>query len=142
MATSFDIIEESFLDKLSDRDILNITPPELEDFLDSLLKSSFVKFRKCKQSLSYDQSLREIESDLTDDEIEILSLIMVNEWLRPKIYNMDIIKMHMSTRDYSMFSQANQIEKLVLLGNTSRIEYKQLIREYVERETDLGDLYG
>lgn len=142
MATSFDVPESLFLNKISDRSLLSMDTTDLETFLDGLLISSFTWFRKCKNSLAYDDSAREITADLIDDENEILSSIMVQQWLKPKLFNLDLLRMNMSTRDYNEFSQANHIDKFKALYEESRIEYKQMIRAYVDENTDLDDLYS
>ena len=141
MATSFDLPENGFLNKVSDRYLVGISPTELESYLDGLLISSFSWFRKCKTDLSYDATARTLDEDLDDDEIEILSLIMVQEWLKPKLNNIDVLKQNMSTRDYKMYSQANHIDSLKDLKESTRIEYKQMIREYVDIRTELSELY-
>jgi len=141
MATSFDVPQNLFLNKISDRNLINITPTELEAYLDQLLISSFTWFRKCKNSLEYDSGSRTILADLIDDENEILSLIMVQQWYKPQIKNIDLLKQVLSTREYKIHSQANQLEKLQEDYVESRIEYKQVIRDYVDRNTNLSDLY-
>lgn len=142
MATSFDVPQNKFLNKISDRNLITITSTELELFLDEMLISSLTWFRKCKTSLSYNGVTREFEEDLDDDEIEILSLTMVQQYLKPQKENVDLIKQKLSTRDYKIYSQANHIDSLEMLYNNSRTEYKQLIREYVDIRTDLDDLYN
>jgi len=142
MATSFDVPENLFLNKISDRNLISMSPTELETFLDQLLISSFTWFRKCKNSLEYDGILREITADLIDDENEILSLIMVQQWYKPHKENIDVIKQQLSTREYKRYSQANHLDQLQKAYEQSRIEYKQVIREYVDRNTNLADLYA
>jgi hypothetical protein len=142
MATSFDVPQNLFLNKISDRNLINMTPTELEAYLDQLLISSFSWFRKCKNSLEYDSGSRTILADLIDDENEILSLIMVQQWYKPQIKNIDLLKQVLSTREYKIHSQANQLEKLKEDYIEARIEYKQVIREYVDRNTDIADLYA
>ena len=142
MATSFDVPENLFLNKISDRNLINITPTELAAFLDQLLISSFTWFRKCLNSLEYDSGSRTILADLIDDENEILSLIMVQQWYKPQKENIDLLKQVLSTKEYKIYSQANHLEQMQKVYNESRIEYKQVIREYVDRNTDLSDLYA
>ena len=141
MATSFDVPENLFLNKISDRNLLNVSEPELTDFLDQLLISSFTWFRKCQNSLAYNGTSREITADLIDDENEILSMIMVQQWLKPQVNNIDLLKQKMSTREYKYYSQANQLDAIERLNVSTRIEYKQLIHAYVEDNIPLSNLY-
>jgi hypothetical protein len=141
MATSFDVPENLFLNKISDRNLINITPTALATLLDQWLISSFTLFRKCKNSLAYDSGSRTILADLIDDENEILSLIMVQQWYKPHKENIDVVKQQLSTREYKRYSQANHLDQLQKAYEQSRIELKQVIREYVDRNTNLADLY-
>lgn len=50
------------------------------------LSAAIPKFRRCKTDLSQrDDELLEFNNDLLENEIEILALLMVNEWLEPQI---------------------------------------------------------
>ena len=37
---------------------------------------------------------------------------MVSEWVKPKIYSVEVMKMKMNSKDYQLFSESNHIDKL------------------------------
>lgn len=72
--------------------------------------------------------------DLTDLEIEIIASQMVVEWLNNEINNTQLTRMFVGTKDESMASQANHIEKLTTLKEKRRADVSMLIRDYAYRE--------
>lgn len=84
--TSYDVIYERFAQKITDYKLLELSDEDVETMLLSWLMSAIAKFRRCEHNLSQrDDELKKFEDDLNDTEIEILSLLMVNEWLEPQV---------------------------------------------------------
>lgn len=82
MATSYEIIYKRFLQKITDFNLIEIDDYSLEEMLDGWLKSSIVRARTMNSDLSKrDDEVQEFLEDLTDLDIEILALGMVNSWL-------------------------------------------------------------
>lgn len=104
-------VYDSFLQKITDFDILKL---EEEDFLNEcfqLLKSSVARFAVSDDIYIVEQS-SEFNRVLTSLEIDILSLGMVLAWVEPKINNIALYKMKLSSKDYKSFSQANHIKEM------------------------------
>lgn len=104
-------VYDSFLQKITDFDILKL---EEEDFLNEcfqLLKSSVARFTVSDDIYIAEQS-SEFNRVLTSLEIDILSLGMVLAWVEPKINNIALYKMKLSSKDYKSFSQANHIKEM------------------------------
>lgn len=82
MATSYDNIYDRFLNKITDFNIVEIDDYSLGDMFQGWLKAAIVRSRKCQHDLSKrDDELQEFEEDLSDLEIELLSMGMVDAWL-------------------------------------------------------------
>ncbi|PLR72999.1 hypothetical protein CYJ37_12205 [Bacillus sp. UMB0728] len=77
-----------------------------------LLKSSIVNFRYCDKLGDRDDSLKQFNLDLSDEEQEILSVLMCVEYLTPKLLTDDLLKQKLNSKDYSLYSQANQIKEI------------------------------
>lgn len=141
MATPFSEIYDRVYNKISDYSFLNLTQNEVEDILESYLLSSIVKFKKCKKDLSNrDQALKQFNEDLTDEEKEILSTLMCVEYLTPKLITSELLKQKLSTKDYQLYSQANQIKEIREVRDKMKSEANQMMISYSYSENSLDDL--
>ncbi|OAO82585.1 hypothetical protein [Anoxybacillus flavithermus] len=141
MATPFSEIYGRVYNKISDYSFLNLTQNEVEDILESYLLSSIVKFKKCKKDLSNrDQALKQFNEDLTDEEKEILATLMCVEYLTPKLITSELLKQKLSTKDYQLYSQANQIKEIREVRDKMKSEANQMMISYSYSENSLDDL--
>lgn len=97
----------------SDFEFLQLTPEIQENVLEGWLISATSEFDKCKQDLSdRDETLRHFNVNLTDSEKKILAKYMLCEWLSPKLYTVENLRNHLSTKDFNMFSPANLLKEI------------------------------
>ncbi|MEE4532799.1 hypothetical protein P5667_12195 [Bacillus velezensis] len=131
MPTPFEEIYGFFLPKLTDYSFLNISDQDLADTLEPLLRSSSIKFRRCKKDLTdRDQELKQFNEDLSDEEKEILACFMVVEYLTPKIVTADLLHQTLSSKDSKLYSQANHIKEIRELRNLIKKEAEDLMVQY------------
>ncbi|MBX4152257.1 hypothetical protein [Paenibacillus lautus] len=135
--TSFDAIYDVFLSQISD-------PVFMEQDSDDQLKhryllNSIPRFRKCKKDLSKRDD-HEFHEELTDEEVLILGTLMVVEYLNPLIISIENLKQFLSTRDFSMTSQAAHLRQLQELRETKRKDSEKLILDYTYNNSDLREL--
>lgn len=141
MATPFSEIYDRVYNKISDYSFLNLTQNEVEDILESYLISSIVKFKKCKKDLSNrDQTLKQFNEDLSDEEKEILATLMCVEYLTPKLITSDLLQQRLSTNDWNLYSQANHIKEIRELRDEMKSEANQMMISYSYSENSLDDL--
>lgn len=140
MATPYSVVEGKFLTKISDRYISSMFPSLLQEMIDSYRESAEVTFKKCSKLLDKDDTLKQYNQTLTNEEIDILANCMVIEWSYPTVNNIDNLKMRMTTADYRQFSQANMIEATLEFIRQTEIRVKRSISSYVWTSTDLGGL--
>ena len=75
-------------------------------------------------------------SDLTDEEQNILAILMVCAWLQRQVTSIENVRMKYSGSDFKFTSQANHLSKLInLLGEMQRQSH-HMQRLYKRRKTD------
>lgn len=73
------------------------------------------------------------KADLIPLEIEIIASQMVVEWINNELNNTQLTRMFVGTKDESMSSQANHIEKLTTLKEKRCADVSMMIRDYAYR---------
>jgi hypothetical protein len=130
MATSYEEIYARFTPKITDFHFANIPDAEVEDYFETFLKSSIIKFRYCNKLNDRDEALKQFNKDLTDEEQEILSVLMSVEYLTPKLLTDELLKQTLNSKDYSLYSQANHIKEIRELRDKYRQEANDLMILY------------
>lgn len=130
MATSYENIYSRFLPKITDYSYLNLTNEEINENLETFLKSSIIKFRYCDKLSDRDETVKQFNKDLTEEEQEILSILMCVEFLTPKILTDDLLKQTLNSKDYRLYSQANHIKEIRTLRETFQKEANNLMILY------------
>jgi predicted Fe-S protein YdhL (DUF1289 family) len=131
MPTPFSKIDDMFLSDISDDTLLDYTEEERENILDSLRVKAITRFKACKQDLSdRDEVNRVFNQDLSDEVCLIISTIMRKFWLNDKIYNLELLRQRMSTKDWKLTSQANHLQILTELKQELDKEISRMIIEY------------
>ena len=122
------IIDNNYTGDLDGEEI-----PEIEDSLvdgrdiediDKLLKEVF-----SPENTSY------FNADLTDEEINILALLMEEAWINRQIASIEVTRMKYSGSDFKMTSQANHLSKLLSLKTEIRRMGFHMQRLYKRRRT-------
>lgn len=100
MATLYNTVYNRALQKFTDYEFANLPERDMEEMLHDWLLSAIAKFRQCKNDLSdRDEELRQFNVDLEDEEIEILSILLVREWLQPQLQSALLTKMIFSGKE-------------------------------------------
>ena len=111
MNTELEEIYGMFLSSITDYSIPLMSNDDFEEEMLMLLKKSIARFR-FKKDIAIDELMGEFTRELKEEEKNILALGMVSEWVKPKIYSVEVMKMKMNSKDYQLFSEANHIDKL------------------------------
>ena len=72
-------------------------------------------------------------ADLTSEEVNIIALLMLEDWVQRQVTSIENTRMKYSGSDFKFTSQANHLSKLVSLLNTCKAESKRLQRLYKRR---------
>ena len=131
MATPYSIVYDRCLQKIEDFDMASLPEEDVENMLLNWLTSAVSKFRKCKSDMSNrDDELRIFNVDLVDEEIEILALLMVCEWLEPQVNSVLLTHQMFGGKEEKYYAQANQLAELKALRDTTRTEARKLMRDF------------
>lgn len=140
MATDFSVVYGSFLSKVTDTDLSDMTEQDANSVMSDLLKQATVKFSEsCKKDLS-DVTATGFVSDLDDYEVDILSELMVEAWYKPHINYTDLLRNKLSTKDFTTFSPANLQKENRESYELAHKRARSMINEYSFRMNNIGDL--
>lgn len=135
MATSFETIIDRFLGKITDDMYLELTPEDTIRDAKQFLVDAIPYFEFPRFALyDYNEELEEYNVDLTDEEINILALLMKTAWLERQINSVENTRMKYSGSDFKMTSQANHLSKLIQLKHENVRESTHAQRLYKRRK--------
>ena len=132
--TSFDIIIDAFLSKITDDMYLELTEEDtLRDakqyLLDAIPYFEFPRFAL----FDYDAEQGVYNVDLTREEINIFAILMKQAWLDRQINSVENTRMKYSGSDFKFTSQANHLQKLLSLKSENQRENIHAQRLYKRR---------
>lgn len=131
MATPYSKIYDRALAKITDYDLAFMPNDDLRLMIRGWLNSSISKFRKCASDLSdRDDELEVFNVDLVDEEIEILALLIVCEWLEPQINSVNLTLQMFGGKEEKYYSQSSHLAEVKALRNETRTEARKLMRDY------------
>ena len=163
--TSFMTIYDSFLTRITSDLFMELTELETIEMLQDLLINAIPRFEFPKFDI-FDYELgawddlgtyQGVESDgnevpvigwiggafncaLTQEEINILSLCMVIEWLGQQLHTTENTRMKYSGSDFKFTSQANHMAKLKVLIDAQKQDCLHLQRLYSRRRFENGSV--
>lgn len=138
--TAYTTIYNSFLDKVNDYDLADMTAELAQTSMRGWLNQAVVRFlESCKKDLTQTE-----EGGFTEDldlmEIDILTEGMVEAWLKPMRNNLDLLRNALSTKDFTTFSPANLLDKVNDTYSMAHANFLSRIKEYSFIRNDVGDL--
>ena len=159
--TSFSLVYDSFLSKITDDMYLELTELDTFRMLEQLLLSAIEKFEfpridiwnyelfqisdettyhgaesNHKQVPATIYSGGYFNNQLTHEEINILAVYMIVEWLSQQLASVENTRMKYSGSDFKFTSQANHMQKLLQLKKDYEREGFHLQRLYKRRAPD------
>ena len=169
MATPFTTIYNRFLGKVTDDMYMELTPQDTLRDLSNILIQSLPTFEFPRVNL-YDYSIgtkkipvdeynnlgfivetndefievddSKFNIDLTEEEINILAILMMATWLQRQITSIENIRMKYSGPDFKMTSQANHLSKLLSLSTEVRRDSSHMQRLYKRRKVNSDGRYA
>lgn len=132
--TPFSVIINKFLGKITDDMYMELTYEDTirdakQILLDAIPYFEFPRF----QLYAFDEEKEIYKIDLTDEEINILALLMKTSWLNRQIDSIENTRMKYSGTDFKMTSQANHLSKLLSLKTENIRESTHAQRLYKRR---------
>lgn len=140
MATPYESIYNRFSQKITDFNLVEVDDYSLDEMLQGWLNSSIVRMRKCKNDLSLrDDEAQEFQADLSDLEIELLALGMVDAWLSQYINSTDNVLRMIGGKEEKWFSEANHLKELRETRDRNLLEIQKLHNYYTYTNSSYFD---
>lgn len=131
MATSYEKIYTRFTQKITDFNIVELDDYTLGEMLQGWLHSAIVRMRSCDSDLSKrDDELEQFEADLTDLEIELLAMGMLNAWFDQYLNSTENVLQFIGGKEEKYYSQANHIAEIRELRAQNLLEMNKLHNYY------------
>ena len=142
MATSYSTIINAFLMKVKAYKLIALLEDDREEMVNFYLSSACAKFyKKCRHNLlNRDDVTQEFAEELDADEADIISEIMITEWLSPMMYDDELLESRLNTKDFTEYSPAKLIEQIHEVFKTSKKYSKQLIIDYTYSHGDIAEV--
>ena len=133
--TSFTTVYDCFLDKITDDMYMELTEEDTSKMLTGLLRNALPHFEFPRVDI-YDFNLEQqiFNVDLGFEEVNIIAVYMVVEWLGQQLASVENIRMKFSGSDFKFTSQANHMSKLMALKKEYEREGFHLQRLYGRRK--------
>ena len=140
MATEFSVIYGSFLSKVTDNDLADMTEEAANIVMSDLLQQAIVKFSEsCKKNLADIDSTGFLD-DLDIYEVDILSELMVEAWYKPHLNFSELLRNKLSTKDFTTFSPANLQKENRESYELAHQRARSMINEYSFRMNNIGEM--
>ncbi len=131
MNTNYSEVYEWFLKKVTYYSLEMLNDTDKEDIVNGYMKTACARFKCCKIDLTdRDDKLQEFNNKLDDEILDIISESMVVAWLQPKLNNEENLVNALSTKDYSVYSPANLLDKISNVYEIARKNAKKMIGNY------------
>lgn len=132
--TPFSVIINKFLGKITDDMYLELTPEDTMRDAKQILLDAIPYFEFPRFPLyNFDEEKETYNINLTDEEINILALLMKTAWLERQINSVEVTRMKYSSSDFKFTSQANHLSKLLSLKSENIREATHAQRLYKRR---------
>ncbi len=147
MGVPYDVFTRAFLDKIKEYDFLELPDESRTKIVDGYMKRACSQFaRLCVYDLSeMDDNLREFNTDIREEDIDeianIISEGMLVQWMKPYVYKQENYENMLNTTDYSSYSPAELLNRIVSAYKMCQSDFSNMMKEYSYNHGELGDLY-
>lgn len=141
--TSFQEIYDRFLGRITDDMYMEWTEQDTLKDMKNILLAAIPGFEFPRFPLyNYNIDGETYNVHLTNEEVNILSVLMMIEWVQRQTVSIENIRQKYSGSDFKMTSQANHLDKLMLLKQELERQDKHYQRLYKRRKLvdDVGNV--
>ena len=137
MKTKFETIYNRFFSKVTDDMYMELDKKQTESMVEELHLSALPWFEFPRVDLyNFNQEDKIYNIELSNEEINIIAIYMLVEWLTQQLVSVENTRMKYSGSDFKMTSQANHMSKLLALKKDYEREGLHLQRLYKRRKAD------
>lgn len=143
MNTKYETVFAEFKDKITDPDLITFAEELQTEMLTAHMRKAIGKCKRIVKTINLsnrDDELMEFGVEVPDEVIDIITEWMTVFWLEPFVNNIENLRNNLSTKDFSVFSPANLLEKI---GDRYNMAYKRarsITNEYSYIIADMKDL--
>lgn len=139
MNTTLEEVIALYLAKIENFDYLQYSEEELLEELSPMLLSATSKLFSLNLKIDFD--MEEFNRELEPIEQNLVALGLVEEFLTQKVNSIKVLKNHLTTKDFKLYSSANMLKQIrETLDSVSkekyyletRYEYKKRIRKILD----------
>lgn len=117
-------------DEWLNQDDIDIYEREWRDILDM----ARFPFRYPRKNIGISEDGITFLDTLGEDEIQVLSVLMKQEWLKRCVSSMENLRQGYDERDWKRGSRANHLDKLIKYQEAVKSEAKQVLYDYSRSE--------
>lgn len=127
--TSFDDVFQFYLGRITTYQLLKLTDDEKYEDLILKLKMAMARFTNI-QNITVDYTNKTFSRELSPNEIDIITNLMICEWLNPLVLSEETLKNRLKSKDYEIYSPANLLSQLIEIRRVCQREASRLINQY------------
>lgn len=128
MATPFETIYDRFLSNITDYKLARLDVVTLEENLLLWLNQAIGFYPNPPKDLrNKDMSLKCFNEDLNETEIEALAKFMIMSYMNTHLMREDYLSQSLNSKDYRIYSPANQLKALRELKESIKQEANTLV---------------
>lgn len=128
MTTSFEVIYNQFLSNITDYKLAKLDDVTLEENLEVWLKEAIGFYPNSRKDLQdRNMKMKVFNCELNDTEINALSKYMVMSYMNTHLMREDYLSQSLNSKDYRIYSPANQLKALRELKESIRQEANTLV---------------
>lgn len=138
MATAYADIIKRFLPTISEYKLLEVDEDTAYELVTPYVVAAITQFRDAgvEKLDDRDDEAGTFNIDLTSEEMDIICDLMRVEWLKQKLYNSELQRNSMSTKDYTVFSPANLQNAMRDTYTDAREEARMRLYQYTYTQVD------
>lgn len=141
--TNYEEVFAEFKDKITDPDLITFAEDLQTEMLVAYMKKAISKCKRVVKTVDLsnrDDELMEFGFELPDEIMDIITEWMTVFWLQPFVNNIENLRNNLSTKDFSVFSPANLLEKIGDRYDVARKHARSLTNEYSYIIADMKEL--
>ncbi len=112
MATPYEKVYGRFLNKCSDFNLADLDDHTLNEMMKDWLDSAIIRTRTSSDLSVRDDEAEVFENDLTDQDVELLSMGMVLSWLDQRIQSTEYTNLFIGGKETKFYSPSQQLAEL------------------------------
>lgn len=131
--TNYETVFAEFKDKITDPDLIDFAEELQTEMLTAYMKKAIGKCKRVIKTVDLsnrDDELMQFGVEIPDEVIDIITEWMTVFWLEPFVNNIENLRNNLSTKDFSVFSPANLLEKIGDRYDTSYKRARSITNEY------------